>query len=133
MVNYDWRYKMSIAKRLKYSFKKYESIRFGTKQSVATEFDSAEMITLKELLHSFFKSQGILEYEILEDLFRTGGHADIHYRAIRFANQNGGAELVFAELTWGGDFVALEPWITLYGEWGKLQEQLKEVLTERYS
>ena len=120
---------MSIASRLRFSFRQTETLYFGTKEKVSTSFDSPEMIVLKETLSSFFQAQGIAEYETLEDLFRTGGQADIHYLAVRFANQAGGAELVFAQdENWQGDLKAIDPWITLFGEWTQLKDGLQKAL-----
>ena len=122
---------MSIAKRLKYSFTERKQIHFGDKSQVSVEFDSDEMMALKSLLQSFFSSEGILEYEILEDLFRTGGHADIHYRAVRFANQSGGAEVVFAQDEHWQNLITVDPWIELFGAWIHLEENIKALFVEK--
>lgn len=124
---------MSIAERLQYSFSQTTTIQFGTKDSLPADFDAIGMVALKTFLFSFLESKSIQGYERLEDLFYTDGHADIHYRGIRFVDQNGGLALVFAEQAWGGDFISLQPWITLYGEWVKRKEQLQQLLTEKYN
>ena len=48
---------------------------------------------------------------------RTGGHADVEYFAVRFGDDHGGAELVLYEVDWGGQYVPVTPWVTLFGSW----------------
>ncbi len=67
---------------------------------------------------------GVTDFDTKIGDFRTGGHADIHYRAARYGDDDGGAEVVLHQVSWGGGYEAVSPWVVLFGSWTAHAEAL---------
>jgi hypothetical protein len=66
---------------------------------------------------------GLTDFDAtVKDLW-SGGHADIHYRAALYGDDEGGAEVVLFQY-WGPEYEPVSPSVTLYGSWAAYAEAL---------
>lgn len=70
------------------------------------------------------EAQGHTDVDTASGVFHTGGAAAITYRAVRWGDDEGGAELVLHEVGWPDKYESLSPWISLYGTWSAHQDAL---------
>jgi hypothetical protein len=68
-----------------------------------------------------------------QDTYRTGGHADIGYYAVRLADAHGGAELVLYQVDQGGEYEPLTPWVRLFRDWTAHRAVLQRLAQSRTS
>lgn len=79
-------------------------------------YDAGHEAFLERIL-GVLASCGVADFDTDIGVFRTGGHADIDYRAARYGDDDGGAEVVLHKVSWGGGYEALSPWVVLFGSW----------------
>lgn len=123
-----------MALQLAYRFPQQTTVRVAEAPPFPdrASFD-AHHATLVDAVLAALMQAGVEPCAREQDTYRTGGHADIWYHAVRLADANGGAELVLYEVGWGGEYEPLTPWVRLFGDWTAHRAILERLAQSRTS